>query len=178
MRGQQLPEEILKRFVLPVFPAALLQQITPGDPRGLLDNPLSIALSQIPPVHHPDVAQNLLLMLDAHGQTRSEPHLHYRRNADRAGCVLQLVHDALFTESDDNRVRHAFADDCGDARRITLKLMGAVADNMVVTVLYCHLGLQRFADGIRQGFHTVKKTVKSWTCFCQCTHLSLKNPNL
>ncbi|MNC58617.1 hypothetical protein D3C75_1083560 [compost metagenome] len=76
--------------------------------------------------------------------------------------VLELVHDTFFAESDDDRVRHTFADNGGDARRVALELMGAVADDMVVAVLNRHLGLQRFTNGIRQGFHAVKKTIKCW----------------
>ncbi|MNW61985.1 hypothetical protein D3C74_400830 [compost metagenome] len=53
--------------------------------------------------------------------------------------VLELVHDTFFAESDDDRVRHTFADNGGDARRIALELMGAVSDHVMIAVLNRHL---------------------------------------
>lgn len=74
--------------------------------------------------------------------------------------ILQIMHDPFFVEAYNHRIRNSFADNGRDTRRIALKLMGAVPDHMMVAVLNRHLRLKRFADGIRQGFHAVKKTVK------------------
>ncbi|MNR31642.1 hypothetical protein D3C85_1491650 [compost metagenome] len=99
-------------------------------------------------------------MPDAHRQPWPEPHFHNRRDADRMRGIFELMHHALFAQADDDRVRHPFADNGGDARRITLELMGAVSDHVMIAVLNRHLRLQRLAEGIRQRFHTVKKTIK------------------
>ncbi|MFD1910438.1 hypothetical protein ACFSQ7_50445 [Paenibacillus rhizoplanae] len=120
-----------------------------------------MTFGKISPVHHPNIAENLLLVPDAHGKSGTQTHLHHCGDADRMAGILQIVHNTLFLRRPMITVFGTlFADDGRDSCRITLKLMGAVANHMMIAVLNRNLRLKRFTKGIRQGFHAVKKTVK------------------